>query len=139
VEDLREKAWDWSDRTVRDWVKDIRASQQAKRNKIIFKLSLLGWTQEEIAKVTGISDRQVRNITGNNGELAKISASISDWLSQGKTVSEAAEKLEIEPILAWAIYLQDSSDDNRLETLSKAYFDITPRGYHICVITLSRY
>jgi hypothetical protein len=27
-------------------------------------------------------------LSGNNGELAKISASISDWLSQGKTVSE---------------------------------------------------
>jgi hypothetical protein len=40
--------------------------------------------------------------------------SISDWLFQGKTVSEAAEKLEIEPILAWAIYLQDSSDDVKL-------------------------
>jgi hypothetical protein len=56
-----------------------------------------------VLDVTGlnfVSDRQVRNITGNNGELAKISASISDWLSQGKTVSEAAEKLEIEPILA---------------------------------------
>jgi hypothetical protein len=93
------KAWHWSDRTVRDWVKDIRASQQAKRNKIIYKLSLLGWSTREIEQIIEVSDTTVTRLL-QNGEIAKMKQSISDWLFQGKTVSEAAEKLEIEPILA---------------------------------------
>ena len=92
-------------RTVRDWIQSIRAKQKAKRDRIIFKLSMLGWTQEEIANVTGINQQSVSNIT-KNGEIAKMRNSISDWLSQGKTVEEAAEKLEIDATLAWAVHLQ---------------------------------
>lgn len=56
---------------------------------------MLGWTQEEIAKIAGI-DRSVISKIVQNGEIAKMHNSISNWLSQGKTVEEAAEKLEVE-------------------------------------------
>jgi hypothetical protein len=94
----------------------------------------LGWTSPEIANVTGISESRVREIVGN-GELAKIDASISDWLSQGKTVEEAASKLEIDATLAWAIYLQGKSDDDRLSFLTRAIKDekinLTPKYFDV--------
>jgi transposase len=128
VEDIA-KRWNLKRRTVNDWVSSIRAAQKAKRDRIIFKLDLLGWTSPEIANVTGISESRVREIVGN-GELAKIDASISDWLSQGKTVEEAASKLEIDATLAWAIYLQGKSDDDRLSFLTRAIFEkLQGRGF----------
>lgn len=67
----------------------------------MYRFSMLGWTQEEIAKACGITQPRIKQII-NNGEIAKIYNSIQDWLSKGKSVSEAAEKLEIESVLAWA-------------------------------------
>lgn len=95
-----------------EWTQSIRAKQKAKRDRIIFKLSMLGWSTREIAEVTGIGKSQVSELS-SNGEIAKIGQSLSDWLSQGKTVEEAAEKLEIDATLAWAIHLQNKSDENR--------------------------
>lgn len=53
---------------------------------------MLGWTQEEIAKVVGINQPTIAKII-QNGKIAKMNNDVSDWLSQGKTVEEAAEKL----------------------------------------------
>lgn len=47
-----------------------RSDERNEAIKIIFKLSLLGWTLGEIAKVTGIQKSQIANIS-NNGEIAK--------------------------------------------------------------------
>jgi len=126
--------WGLARKTVSDWVSNIRASQKAKRDRIIFKLSMLGWTQEEIAETTGITQGRIsQNI--NNGEIAKINNSISDWLSQGKTVEEAAEKLEIDATLAWAIHLQGKDDDTRLDLLTKGLNDekikLSPNCYDV--------
>ena len=111
------KEWGLCPRTVRDWIQSIRAKQKAKRDRIIFKLSMLGWSTREIAEVTGIGKSQVSELS-SNGEIAKIGQSISDWLTQGKTVEEAAAKLEIDATLVWAIHLQGKSDEQRAEALN---------------------
>lgn len=45
---------------------------------------MLGWTQDEIAEVTGIGQHQVSRIM-QNGEIAKMRNDIDSWLIQGKT------------------------------------------------------
>lgn len=67
-----------------------------------YSYKLLGWTQEEIAGLTGYADKSGVNKALKNGQMAKIQLSIQDWLDKGRTVEEAAEKLEIDAVLAWA-------------------------------------
>ena len=43
--------------TVNTWISDIRGRQRAGREIIIILLKRLGWTQEQIAKVVGISQK----------------------------------------------------------------------------------
>ena len=81
-------------------------------------MSMLGWTQEEIAKTTGITQKRVSEII-RSGEIAKMYNSISDWLSQGKTVEAAAAKLEIDATLAWAIYLWNTNEGQSHEVISE--------------------
>jgi len=124
------KEWGLRPRTVRDWVQSIRAKQKAKRDRIIFKLSMLGWSTREIAEVVGIDYSNISRVL-QNGEIAKMQQAISDWLSQGKTVEEAAEKLEIDATLAWAIHLCGKSDIERLADLGvslKLYDDWSFQG-----------
>ena len=40
--------------TIGNWIKDIRAKQKGTRNNLIYKLSFLGWTQQEIAEHHGL-------------------------------------------------------------------------------------
>ena len=87
------KEWGLRSRTVRDWIQSIRAKQKAKRDRIIFKLSMLGWSTREIEQVTGLDYSNVARVL-QNGDFGKMQQSISDWLSQGKTVEETAEKLK---------------------------------------------
>lgn len=87
-----------------------------------FKLSMLGWSTRKIEQVTGLNYSNIARVL-QNGEIAKMQQSISDWLSQGKTVEEAAEKLEIDATLAWAIHLQGKDDDARLDLLNQGLND----------------
>ena len=76
------------------YISDIRATQTASRDSFIYRLNFLGWTQEEIAELTGLERSSISKIV-NNTNIGKIHNSINDWLSKGKTVEEAAVKLEV--------------------------------------------
>ncbi len=70
-------------------VKEIQHSYQQRkqdRDGVILKLSQQGWTQQDIATQTGLTDRQIRNI-GNKFNVKEI----SDSYQQGKPVEEIAE------------------------------------------------
>ena len=79
-----------SQQTVHDWIADIRAKQTASRNNLIYRLMFLGWTQQEIAEKTRLTDRTIRDI-GTNTEIGKISAFIDDQLKKGNTIEQAAD------------------------------------------------
>jgi len=51
--------------TVNTWISDIRARQKASRNTVILRLSRLGWPQEKIAEVVGLSRNRASEIVGN--------------------------------------------------------------------------
>ena len=51
--------------TINTWISDIRVRQKASRDTIIIRLSRLGWTQEQIAEVVGVSRNRASEIVGN--------------------------------------------------------------------------
>ncbi len=65
--------------TVNTWISDIRARQRAGREIIIIRLNRLGWTQEQIAEVVGISQGRVAQII-NNTNFGEI----NNLLTQGR-------------------------------------------------------
>ena len=110
--------------TVNGWISDIRARQKASRNNLIYRLSLLGWKQDEIAEKTELTQPRIKQII-NNISTYKIYNSLSEWIEKGKTIEQAAEKLEIDQTVAWTIHLKDETDDNKkLESL-----EIKPKKY----------
>ena len=44
--------------TVNTYISDIRARQKTNRNSTIIRLSRLGWTQDKIAKIVGLSQNR---------------------------------------------------------------------------------
>ena len=51
--------------TVNTWASDIRARQRAGRNIITIRLNRLGWSQEQIAEMVGLTQNRVSEIIGN--------------------------------------------------------------------------
>jgi len=51
--------------TINSWISDIRTRQRANRNVTIIRLSRLGWSQEQIAKVVGLDRSAVSRIEQN--------------------------------------------------------------------------
>jgi len=98
-----------------DWasecVKDIIAKKRASRDSKIVKMSLEGWTQEEIGEAFGI--------TGQRAGQIESESDLSDLLSklrqQGKTPEELSKELRLDPALTWALLLRDKTDDERLK------------------------
>jgi len=66
-------------RTVSEWVKDIKARQKAEREAVVYRLNLLGWTQEEMAKAVA-RDRS-RVLLGRETLLLIL------WLAQARLLT----------------------------------------------------
>ena len=60
--------------TVNTWISDIRARQKESRDTIIIRLSRLGWTQDMIAEITGMTQGRVAQIINNTkfGEINNL-------------------------------------------------------------------
>ena len=60
--------------TVNISISDIRARQKAGRNIIIIRLNRLGWTQEQIAEIAGMTQGRVAQIINNTnfGEINNL-------------------------------------------------------------------
>ncbi len=65
--------------TVNTWISDIRVRQKAGREATIIRLNRLGWTQEQIAELVGMSRGRVTQIA-NNANFGEI----NNLLSQGR-------------------------------------------------------
>jgi len=115
-------------RTVREWVRDIKARQRAEREAIVYRLNLLGWTQEEMAEAIGRTQQRVSQILQEMADLPKL---VRSFLERGDSVERVAEKLNVDVQLAWAIALEGLSDEERLEKLDSEVegLSCTPRPY----------
>ena len=65
----------------------------------------MGWTQEEIAEVVGLSQQRVQQITNNAGF-----GEISNLLAQGRDMPYIARHYSMDLALAWALRLGTAGD-----------------------------
>jgi len=108
-----------SDRTIREYIKDIIQQQRATDKQVIFRLSKLGWTQEEIAEKIEKTHARVNQIV-NNGNAAEI----YNFYQKGKSPQQIAQMVDLDILTVYNILLEKKSDRERFETIG-----ITPRTY----------
>jgi len=115
--------------TISDWIKDIRLRQTAKGDSLIQKLHLLGWTQQEIALIFGVTQGAISQKLLEMPISAKL---IKTLLNQGDSVEKIAEKLSIDIQLAWAIALDGKTDEERFDIFGRTeYSDKEPVRYNV--------
>ena len=101
-----------SQQTINVWISDIRARQKTDRNSIIIRLSRLGWSQEKIAAITGMTQGRVAQII-NNTSFGKI----NNLLSQGRDMEYIAGHYNMDLALAWALRLEGKTDQEKFKEL----------------------
>ena len=79
---------------------------------VIIRLNRLGWTQEKIAEIVGLSQNRISEIIGNTnfGEIDNL-------LSQGRAMDYIAVHYHMDIALAWAIYLEGKRDQKKFKAL----------------------
>jgi transcriptional regulator with XRE-family HTH domain/uncharacterized ParB-like nuclease family protein len=123
------EALEVSQQTVSNWVSDIKLMQKAERQAIIYKLNLLGWTQEDIAKVIGLARSTIAERMSDLPKLVELTKSL---LERGDPIEKVAEKLKIDLILAWAILLDGKGDLERFKSFGEGeYQNTAPLLYNV--------
>ena len=120
-------------KSINNWTKDIRARQRAGRDSKIIRLSRLGWTQQEIADVVGISRPRVSGIVsfgqlaktdnGSQPELQLEESTQSDsiptpegvrgLIDQSRDMAYIADYYRMDLALAWSLRLDGEKDLER--------------------------
>jgi len=98
--------------TVNTWISDIRARQKAGRNTIILRLSRLGWAQEQLAEIAGMTQGRVAQII-NNTNFSEI----NNLLSQGRDMDYIARHYHMDLPLVWALRLEGKTDQEKFKEL----------------------
>lgn len=97
--------------TINDWVKDIRARQNASQEATIFRLTSLGWTQKAVASIVGDTQGRISQII-NSADFGKIN------INSDKSVEEQAEYNQYDLPTAYAMAYQDADDATILKALN---------------------
>lgn len=97
---------------ISQMVGELVNKRKATRDSVILKMSLLGWKQQEIADVVGLSVRGIQE-THKNFNIKEIVASYQ----QGKLVCDIASYHNIDQTTIWSIVLKDKPDLERLNLL----------------------
>ncbi len=98
--------------TVNTWISDIRARQKAGRDIIIIRLNRLGWTQDQIGEVVGLSRNRISEIVGN----ANFSE-IDTLLSQGREMDYIARHYHMDIPFALFLHLEGRTDQEKFKEL----------------------
>lgn len=100
--------------TVSGYVKDILARKTEERASIIARLSLLGWTQEEIGEAVGCSQDNASLLLRG---LSKPIELVKTDLSKGLDCSTVAERHALYLPYVWALKLDGLEDEKRMNGL----------------------
>lgn len=103
-----------SRQTVDGYVSDIKGRRKEQQRAIIMRLDRLGWTQEEVAQVVGVTQQRVAQLLQEMPELAKLVKSV---LASGIPHLEVAERFNLPLQVVWAIDLYGRDDADRLDRL----------------------
>lgn len=101
------------ERTAQEWIKDILSARREERDVLIFRLALLGWTQEEIGQQVGLTQKAVSLVLEETANLRKL---LLDTL-KSFTPPVAAERLHLPELLVWSVALDGKPDAARFEAL----------------------
>ena len=78
------------------------------------RLDRLGWTQEEVAQVVGVTHQRITQILQEIAELPKLAKNV---LASGIPHLEVAERFNLPLQVVWAIDLAGRDDAERLDRL----------------------
>ncbi|MHC4178448.1 MAG: DNA methyltransferase, partial [Planctomycetota bacterium] len=95
-------------RTVSDWIVDLRAREMQKREWNIEVLRRLGWTHEEIGEATGLSRRRVSEVVA---EIAESLKPPKTQLAKTRQIEEVAAAYNMPVQLATALDLDRIRED----------------------------
>ncbi|MBU3950638.1 MAG: MerR family transcriptional regulator [Proteobacteria bacterium] len=98
--------------TINTWISDIRARQKTNRKSIIIRLSRLGWAQEKIAEITGMTQGRVAQII-NKANICEI----NNLLKKGHNMDYIAAHYQMDLALTWALRLQGKTDQEKFKAL----------------------
>lgn len=117
---------------VSNCVSAILAAKRMSRNALMYRLSLLGWTSEEIGNLVGMKDGGVRSTVYKLKEF-NLETIKSDFYDKRKPIEEIAEYYHLDIPLTWALALEGMDDVSRLEKLSENNngLDCNPRPYDV--------
>lgn len=104
-----------SQRSVYDYVRDIKARKEEQQRAVLMRLDRLGWTQQEMGEVTGISQGEVAKTLF---QIAEVQNGIKKTLDSGIPHSEVAERFNLPLQLIWAIDLDGRDDTERMRRLN---------------------
>jgi|GEM_PF-2325964 DNA modification methylase len=101
------------------------------RDAQIFRIFLLGWTQEEIGELFGFSDHSAVSKIVKKFAI-EVSHIRDQFYKKHKSVEEIAEFYNLDDITTWAIVLQEKDDLERFELFGRPeYQDDAPRIYNV--------
>ena len=99
-----------SQQVVSLWIKAITDKRDNKRDQLIYHLSLLGWTQQEVGDLVSVDRTLISKIMDVN--FTKFSKIHTELSAKGYKVDEISKKLDCDDIpLLWSLSLKDQLDD----------------------------
>jgi len=108
---------------------EVRARRMS-RDAEIYRISMLGWTQQEIGKLFGLDFRTVSVISKKFA--TEVIGIQQQFYKKHKPISEIAKFYNLDDITTWAIVLQGKDDVERLSLFGTAdYQDDAPRLYNV--------
>ena len=103
-----------SDETARSYVGDILAKRREERSAKAWRLSSLGWSQSEIGKVLGVTQKCIHDDLYQIQDLGK---GITSQLASGLPIAEVAQRHGLPLQLVWAMALDGKDDQERTKEL----------------------
>lgn len=104
--------------------------RKVSRDAKIFRISMLGWTHEEIGELFGLERPRITQI------VKKFATEVSNiqrqFFEEHKSVEEIAEFYNLDDITLWAILLRDKGDLERFRLFGEpGYQNDAPRLYNV--------
>jgi len=100
------------------------------RDAQIYRISLLGRTQQEIGELFGLTHQQISNIANNFA--TEVSGIQNQFYEKHKAIEEIAKFYNLDDITVWAIVLQGKNDEERLKFFGRPeYQDDAQRIYNV--------
>lgn len=98
--------------TVYDWVGHILAREKEERKAKALRLTMLGWTQQQVADALGVERSLISRDVKDSG-----TGNIHKLLDDGHGRDEVARRFNLQPVLVEAVRLEGASDEERMAKL----------------------